>query len=256
MKDLGATLKYLDHQIDTKRQQIAVLTLQVAEIENSRKTILALVDDDQTREEEQQAIRMNGVSHAKPLLIVRKEGAGEIQPGSVSEAEPPKKKKRKSPKYVGDWERYSERRSPLRHKLWTWFQAHPDQQITSGSLVGELGLQAEAQQVINALLAMRSNGDLVKDDEGRYSLKGKKKTGVPQGTVIPRRNPVSMRERIRTFLGTRTEPMFAREILAGMHIETGSADYKLFGQSISTMKTAGQVEAIGNKPPFQYLLRK
>ena len=85
MKDVAATLKRIDDEIVTRRQNIAYHQVEIARLEDTRKVLMSLAEDDIERAEQ----RRNPEHLSAPVtqsITVRKIGAEEGPPPSPHQA--------------------------------------------------------------------------------------------------------------------------------------------------------------------------
>jgi hypothetical protein len=172
MKGLNDTLRRIDQEIDHRRQQIAIQQVEIARLEDSRKTLMRLADDDiaaaQMAREQQQSLGRS--SSAKPLLIVRQTTEDEAPLGIVASGKrkglPRKRRARGGQKMA----RGSSSSGKLRDLILATIKPG-DEPIGSTDLADQLGL-AEGQEarkpMQNALYVLRTTGKLLRDSDLRY----------------------------------------------------------------------------------------
>lgn len=155
-----ATLKRIDDEITQHRQQIAAHQVHIARLEDTRRVLMGLVEEDQTaaqaRREGPPPTLTNG-SHAKPMLIVRK---------TTQDAPPAEKGKKKRT-------RDNSKRAQWRERVKAFFAEGDTEPMKAAELANYFGLAAgskdkDRKDLQNALYYMAQAGALVKDDEGRY----------------------------------------------------------------------------------------
>jgi hypothetical protein len=186
MKDVSATLRRIDEEITGHKQRIAYSQVEIMRLQDTRQVLARLVEDDQHAEQQAKLERLGvvGGEHAKPVLIVRQTGTGG-EDGAASKAVKngtavPAKTKRDytidSAKYGRRSGKPSESASYRKKVLET---LAPDGVMTSREIGDYLGLprnEADRKAMSNALYQLRVNGDLVRDDQNRYSLSRKSGT--------------------------------------------------------------------------------
>lgn len=235
------TLEEYDRQIERRRQQINVLRVEIAQIEDARRTALWLEEEPrQNAAHDRQLGLLNGAP-VKPLLIVRNAGTGD-EDGTASKAA----KTGKKPKEL----------TLVRARILKLLDgAEPMLSREIGDHLGIPRGEDNRKAMNNALYMLRMTKVLTRDPDKRYSLARLQ----PQpdldaaGRRMPRQGLVPMRQRLRSFLASAERPMKAEEIRMAMDIELHSLDYKLLGQSLSAMKRVGELTTDGEKP-FAYRL--
>ena len=164
MKDISATLRRIDEEINGTRQQIAALQVNIVRLEDTRRVIMGLAEADQAASHPHPGEVLLPGSHARPELIVRPTtGAGSIN-GQPHRAGAGKKRGRNAS-------------GELRQRILGLLQDGP---MTSGDLADNLGLprgQQFRKPMANVLYNMRKKGaaDLLGSSgpghrDGRYSL--------------------------------------------------------------------------------------
>jgi hypothetical protein len=85
MKDIAATIRRLDEEIVGHHQQIARHRVEIMQLQDTRKVLMGLAEDDIAHAESSRAERANVIAgeHSRPQLIVRKVGTGDEE-GSAS----------------------------------------------------------------------------------------------------------------------------------------------------------------------------
>lgn len=173
MKGLNDTLRRIDQEIDHRRQQIAIQQVEIVRLEDSRKTLMRLADDDiaaaQMAREQQQSLGRS--SSAKPLLIVRQTTEDEAPLGIVASG---KRKGLPRMRRASGGQKMARGGGSSSGKMRDLILAAikpGDEPINSTALGDQLGL-AEGQEarkpMQNALYVLRTTGKLLRDDAQRY----------------------------------------------------------------------------------------
>jgi hypothetical protein len=172
MKGFNDTLRRIDQEIDQRRREIAVHQVEIVRLEDSRKVLMRLADDDiaaaQMQRGEQQSLGHS--SHAKPMLIVRQTTEDEAPLGIVASGKrkgmPRMRRARGGQKMARGGSSSGKMRDLILDAI-----KPGDQPITSSTLGDQLGL-AEGQEarkpMQNALYVLRTTGKLLRDDQLRY----------------------------------------------------------------------------------------
>lgn len=81
MKDVEGTLRRIDEEITGHKQNIARSQVEVMRLQETRLVLMGIAEGDAAAHEQAKAERVHTIngSHAKPVLIVRREGAGEAE---------------------------------------------------------------------------------------------------------------------------------------------------------------------------------
>jgi len=81
MKDVQATLRRIDEEITGHHQQIARHRVEIARLQETRLVLMGIAEGDAAAHERASQERVHTINgaHARPVLIVRKEGSGEAE---------------------------------------------------------------------------------------------------------------------------------------------------------------------------------
>lgn len=184
MKDMPTTLRRLDEEIVGHHQNIARSQVAIMRLQDTRKLLMGLAEDDQAALERDKLERAGVIAgaHASPQLIVRKTGTGDHfggEDGSASHAAKTGLKvaaKRTTRDYKVDSAKYGRRTMPNQSGL---FRAkilkllEPDAQMTSQQIGDHLGLKRDQdvrKPMSNALYQMLQKGTLARDEDKNYRL--------------------------------------------------------------------------------------
>lgn len=87
MKDVSATVRRLDEEIVSHHQAIARHRVEIMQLQETRKVLMGLAEDDQHAAEAGRADARQALlaEHSKPVIVVRKTGTGDEQ-GTASKA--------------------------------------------------------------------------------------------------------------------------------------------------------------------------
>lgn len=170
MKDIVTTLRRLDEEIVGHHQNIARSQVEIMRLQDTRKVLMRLVEDDQHAAEAAAQERLGSVNgaHAKPVLIVRKTGSDE-----------PAKAAKTKRDYKTDSAKYGRRNKPsvsggFRDRI-AKLLAGAEAPMTSQEIGDHLGVprgDAPRKPMSNALYQMRIRGDVKRDPDHRYSRPG------------------------------------------------------------------------------------
>ena len=167
MKDVQAMLRRIDEELTAHRQTIAVSRVKIGELEETRRILMGLSEDDQAAAE---ARKGNGGllegSHAKPVLIVRK-----ISNGAAHDEPKKKRKHRKDDGSMAD----------MKARILKTLEDEADG-LTSHEIGNHLGLGPTYQdrnQMSNALYQMKTAGILGRH-EGAHQRDRRYYRPVPQ----------------------------------------------------------------------------
>jgi hypothetical protein len=139
MKDVQATLKRIDDQIVTHKQNIARSQVEIMRLQETRIVLMGLAEEDQAaagyaREERQGVV---SGSHAKPMLIVRKTGNGLNSSGNR--------------RGMNDKSKNPIDKDSTKAKVTALLQSTPTAELSVGAIIDRLGigpLRGKARQPI------------------------------------------------------------------------------------------------------------
>jgi hypothetical protein len=177
IKDVQGTLKRIDEQITAHNQSIARSRLEIARLQETRLVLMGLAEEDILVAEQAKMERaglING-QHSVPKLIVRKVGTGDEE-GSASKAAKlglNSAGNRRGMNTLGrkPGSKNVSARGEYRDRV---FAALKGGEAMTGTELGDyfgMPRKAKARKPLqNALFFLRSNGQLHRDAEKRYSL--------------------------------------------------------------------------------------
>ena len=165
MNETTKMLRRIDDEITDHRQQIAAHQVHIARLEDTRRVLQGLAEQDEAHRHHQtpagaSPTLMNG-SHAKPVLIVRKVTQDEPQ------AAPKGKDKGKTRAPRG-----TSARAVMRDRVAALLSEPDAEPMTATEIGNYFGLankDGARKDLQNALWYMRQAHMVLRDDEGRYS---------------------------------------------------------------------------------------
>jgi len=175
--NMQAMLRQIDENIDRRRQHIAVLRVEISELEDSRKTLMRMADDQiAAAEYERQQKSLGAGSSAKPMLIVRKtseEGATDEAPLGIVAGGKRKGLPRLRTVHPGKKSRRQRKRQTLELRDRIFAVIKPDAppmppREISDSLDVPREDEVARKAVSNMLYRMRTMGDIQRDGRGSY----------------------------------------------------------------------------------------
>lgn len=196
MKDVQATLRRIDEEITGHHQQIARHRVEIARLQETRLVLMGIAEGDMAaaeRASQQRVHTING-AHARPVLIVRKEGSGEAEAERHAKVLERKKRYRDQAKARRDEiKRAAERASPAiktgpkpktkmprasasglwRPKVLETLRGEREgmSRLELGDFFGLPRGEKARKALSNALYTLTNNGRLARDDAGRFILK-------------------------------------------------------------------------------------
>lgn len=169
------TLRRIDDEITTCRQEIARQQVNIARLEDTRRVLMGLEEADQTAQQMRKEDRQSVIagSSARPMLVVRRiaEDAPPVDPASapmgVVTAGPRKGLPRMRPARGKGKPSVS---GSIRQRILEFLQPG-DEPISSHDLGNNLGIpmgEEARKPMSNALYQLRANGAIQRDEQKRY----------------------------------------------------------------------------------------
>lgn len=195
MKDVQATLRRIDEEITGHHQQIARHRVEIARLQETRLVLMGIAEGDMAAAERASQERVHTINgaHARPVLIVRKEGSGEAEAERHAKVLERKKRYRDQAKARRDEiKRAAEQASPAIKKgpktgktprasasgLWRpkvletlRGESEGMSRLELGDFFGLPRGEKARKALSNALYTLTNNGRLARDDAGRFILK-------------------------------------------------------------------------------------
>lgn len=190
MKDIKSTLTRIDEEITGHEQMIARSQVEIHRLQTTRRTLMAIAESDIQHAEamRQDDRKVIAGEHAKPVLIVRKAGSGELEERAVKakangHAKPEKRHARGGNRKPGA----PSISGAFKERICKMLSEPGTEPMTSLEIGDYLGLpraEKNRKDMSNALYSLRVKGVLLRNDDFGYSINPKWRGEVP-GVVQP-----------------------------------------------------------------------